>query len=245
MVAPAFTILAMRRWVWATVVLVVVAAVVSAYVVYRRHHEAALLTSTDAAECDAANAEARQMTGPSTFGSKRIDVLGDSYSVGTTLSDPQHQAWDILLARSEDWNLMVRGIGRTGFVNGGYCGNQSFVTRVGQVLADDPQIVIVEGGLNDAGQPGIGAAAGAVLAMIPASICVVVIGPTDAPGRSGTDKQTIDRELAAVAGERYISPLGWPLQFGADGIHMTAEGNRVLADHLATAFASLPSECGG
>ena len=184
---------------WVTVALVVVAAGVSAYVVYRRHQEATSLTSTSAAACKAAGAEAQQMTGPFTFGSKRVDVLGDSYSVGTTLSDPQHQAWDILLARREHWNLTVRGIGRTGFVNGGYCGNQSFPTRVRQAVADHPEMIIVEGGLNDAGQSGISAAARAVLAKIPATIRVVVIGPTDAPGRNGADKQTIDRELAAAA----------------------------------------------
>jgi hypothetical protein len=135
--------------------------------------------------------------------------------VGTTLSDPKDEAWDILLARREHWNLTVRGIGRTGFVNGGYCGNQSFPLRVRQVVADNPQMVIVEGGLNDAGQSGIGAAARAVLAKIPATIRVVVIGPTDAPGRSGADKKTIDRELAAAAGTRYVSPLRWQLQFGS------------------------------
>lgn len=236
----------MRRWIWASVALVVVVgAGVGVYVGYRHHQEATSLTTTSAAACDAANAEGRQMTGPFTFGSKRVDVLGDSYSVGTTLSDPQQQAWDVLLARREHWNLMVRGIGRTGFVNGGYCGNQSFATRVRQVLADHPELVIIEGGLNDAGQPGIGAAARAALAMIPATIPVVVVGPTDAPGRSGTDKQTIDRELAAAAGKRYISPLSWQLQFGPDGIHMTAEGNRALADRLAAALAALPPTAGG
>jgi lysophospholipase L1-like esterase len=235
-----------RRWIWATVALVVLlSAGVSAYVVYRHHQQATSLTSVSTAACNAATAEARQMTGPFTFGSKRVDVLGDSYSVGTTLSDPQHQAWDILLASREHWNLTVRGIGRTGFVNGGYCGNQSFPLRVRQVVADHPQMVIVEGGLNDAGQSGIGAAARAVLATIPATIPVVVIGPTDAPGRSGGDKQNIDHDLAAAAGTRYISPLRWQLQFGPDGIHMTAAGNRILADHLSTAFAALPSAGGG
>lgn len=236
----------MRRRIWAGVaVVVVVAAGAGAYVVYRHHVEATSLTSTSAAACDAANAEARRMTGPFTFGTTRVDVLGDSYSVGTTLPDPQQQAWDVLLARHEHWNLIVRGIGRTGFVNGGYCGDQNFLTRVGQVLADHPQLVVVEGGLNDAGQPGIGTAARAVLASIPATIPVVVVGPTDAPGRSGADKRVIDSELAAAAGKRYISPLSWQLQFGPDGIHMTADGNRVLADHLASAFATLPSPPGG
>ena len=66
--------------------------------------------------------------------------------------------------------------GRTGFVNGGDCGNQSFPLRVRQVVADHPQMVVGEGGLNDAGQAGIGAAARAVLAKIPATTRVVVIG---------------------------------------------------------------------
>ena len=236
----------MRRWIWASLaVVVVVAAGVGAYVVYRKHKEATSLTSTNSAQCEAANAEAQQMTGPFTFGNTRVDVLGDSYSVGTTLPNPQQQAWDVLLAKREHWNLTVRGVGRTGFVNGGYCGNQSFSTRVAAVLADHPQLVIIEGGLNDAGQPGIGAAAQALLAMIPTTIPVVVVGPTDAPGRSAVDKQTIDRELAAAAGKRYISPLRWHLDFGPDGIHMTAAGNSALADQLAAAFAALPPSGGG
>jgi lysophospholipase L1-like esterase len=236
----------MRRGVWVSVAVVVVVLLGgAAYVVYRKHKESTSLTSTNAAACQAANAEARQMVGPFTFGSKRVDVLGDSYSVGTTLADPKQQAWDVLLAKQQGWNLMVRGVGRTGFVNGGYCGNQTFSTRVDAVLADKPQLIVIEGGLNDAGQPGIGDAARAVLAKIPPTIPVILVGPTDAPGRSGGDKQTIDTELAAAAGNRYISPLKWQLQFGPDGIHMTAEGNRVLADHLATAIAALPSPAGG
>jgi lysophospholipase L1-like esterase len=230
-----------RRWIWGTVALVVaVVGGVGAYVVYRHHEEAKSLTSTNAGACKAANAEARKMTGPFTFGSKRVVVLGDSYAVGTTLSDPQHQAWDVLLARREKWNLTVHGIGRTGFVNGGYCGNQSYPNRVRQLLADHPQMIIVEGGNNDAGQSGIGAAARAVLAKIPATIRVVVVGPTDAPGRDSSDQRTTDRELAAAAGKRYISPLRWKLKYGPDHIHMTAAGNRILADHLAAALAALP-----
>ncbi len=235
----------MRRWIWAAVALVVVlGAGVVAYVVYRRHQEAVSLTSTDPALCEAANAEARQMTGPFTFGDKRVDVLGDSYAVGTTLPDPQHQAWAVLLAEREHWNLTVRGIGRTGFVNGGYCDDQSYPTRVDQVLADDPELIIVEGGLNDAGQPGIGDAARDVLAKIPPTIPVVVVGPIDAPGRSDSDKQTIDRELAAAAGERYIAPLSWQIEFGPDGIHPTEAGHVALADYIATALAALPSANG-
>jgi hypothetical protein len=231
-----------RRWIWVTIALVVVAvAGVGAYAVYRHHQEAHSLTSTDPESCKAANAEARGMTGPFSFGNLRVDVLGDSYAVGTTLSDPQHQAWDVLLAEREHWNLTVRGIGRTGFVNGGYCGNQSYPTRVRQVLADHPQLILVEGGNNDSGQSGVGAAARAVLANIPATVRVVVIGPTDAPGLSGSGQKTTDGELSAVAGKRYISALPWKLKYGPDQIHMTVAGNRAFTDHLVAAFASLPS----
>ncbi len=220
---------------------VVVAAGAGAYAVYRHHQEATSLTSTNASQCKAADAEGHGMTGPFTFGNLRVDVLGDSYAVGTTLKDPQHQAWDVLLAEREHWNLTVRGIGRTGFVNGGYCGNQSYPTRVQQVLADHPQLIIVEGGNNDAGQSGIGAAARAVLAKIPATVRVVVVGPTDAPGRDSGDQHTTNRALAAAAGRRYISALGWKLDYGPDKIHMTPAGNRQLAGHLAVALANSPS----
>jgi lysophospholipase L1-like esterase len=228
-----------RRWIWVTVALVVAAAAgIGAYVVYRHHEEANSLTSTNAAQCKAADAEGRGMTGPFTFGKMRVDVLGDSYAVGTTLPDPQHQAWDVLLAEREHWNLTVRGIGRTGFVNGGYCGNQSYPTRVQQVLADRPQLIIVEGGNNDAGQSGIGAAARAILAKIPASVRVVVVGPTDAPGREASDQRNTNRALATAAGKRYISALDWKLDYGPDKIHMTPKGNRQLAAHLAAALPS-------
>ncbi len=217
---------------------VVAAAGIGAYVVYRHHEEANSLTSTNAGQCEAADAEGRGMTGPFAFGSTRVDVLGDSYAVGTTLPDPQHQAWDVLLAQREHWNLTVRGIGRTGFVNGGYCGDQSYPTRVQQVLADRPQLIVVEGGNNDAGQSGVGAAVRAILAKIPASVRVVVVGPTDAPGRDASDQQSTNQALGAAVGHRYISALGWKLDYGPDHIHMTPKGNRQLAAHLAAALPS-------
>jgi hypothetical protein len=78
------TILAVRALdlgVVTVALVVVVAGGVSAYVVYRHHQEATSLTSTNTGQCNAANDEARQMNGPFAFGSKKVDVLGDSYSV--------------------------------------------------------------------------------------------------------------------------------------------------------------------
>jgi hypothetical protein len=67
--------------------------------------------------------------------------------------------------------------------------------------------------------------------------------------RYSGDASVFDPEAAEGSSARAprgpVSPLRWQLQFGPDGIHMTAAGNRVLADHLSTAFAALPSAAGG
>src|SRR3954453_3659256 len=44
------------------------------------------------------------------FGTTRVDLIGDSYSVGAELASPLTQTWDVLLARRLHWDLHIHGV---------------------------------------------------------------------------------------------------------------------------------------
>lgn len=177
---------------------------------------------------------------PFDFGRVRVDVLGDSYSVGAELTAPRSHAWDVQLAKQQRWHLTVRGIGATGFVNGGACGDRTYQSRVAQVLADKPQLVIVEGGLNDVGHPGVESAAEQLLASLPSTLRVIVVGPPSAPAFSRGGEQAVDRELRAAVGttrnREYVSTIHWPLSYARSGIHLSVASHRTFAARLADAI---------
>lgn len=219
---------------------VAVLATVFGVVLWRgRGHPAPAATSSS---CSHRLAESGRMSAPFDFGPRRVDVLGDSYSVGADLSRPRTQTWDVLLARQARWRLRIRGIGGTGFVNPGSCGNGSYQARVAQVLSDRPNLVIVEGGLNDVGRPGVEAAAARLLRSFPSTLEVIVVGPPAAPAREPGLNRAVDRALRSAVGRaahrRYISTIGWRLSFLPSGIHLTVDGHRTFAAKLAKAIGS-------
>ncbi|MCY1694132.1 SGNH/GDSL hydrolase family protein [Curtobacterium sp. SL109] len=172
-------------------------------------------------------------------GAKRITVIGDSYSTGDMLSD-RADAWVDDFASEQDATVSVLAQGGTGYTNAGFCGDSTFGSRVRQVAATDPQLVIVEGGLNDtaATEDEERTAAERVLRSLRGHN-VVVVGPVDVPVLEG--EGAVDLALSGAAraeGARYISALGWPIALGADKKHPTAAGHAEFAQRVAAAIAS-------
>lgn len=169
-----------------------------------------------------------------------MEVIGDSYSVGNDLPDPLNEVWEVLLARREGWQLTVRAIGGTGFVNGGACGDQVFQQRLAQVLADKPDEVIIEGGLNDVGRPGVAAAARRLLRSFSSNTKLVLVGPTHAPARPAQLERDVDATLASVAKQfpncTYVSAFNWSVGFNPIGVHMTEQGHQQYANYLYQAL---------
>jgi len=160
-----------------------------------------------------------------------VAVLGDSYTAGDGLED-RRQGWAYAVGSD------LAGVGRTGFVNGGYCGNHSYGERLGSVLALNPQTLIIQGGLNDWETPEeVADAAADVLRRAGTVPRVVVVGPPDVPGRDG--EAAVDQALRAAASmsdAEYVSALDWELEFLPDATHLTVAGHAAFAANVASAL---------
>lgn len=169
-----------------------------------------------------------------------IAIVGDSYTSGDELDD-YTDAWPYMLAKATGQRVALDGIGMTGFVNGGYCGDQSFATRLDRVLATSPDVLIIQGGLNDATDDAatLAKAATRLIARTADVPRVVMVGPMDVPGRTG--EATADATLKAVAAEnhvRYISTLHWSIPLQADQVHPTKAGAAKYAELLSKSLAN-------
>ncbi|CAH0231721.1 hypothetical protein SRABI26_02666 [Arthrobacter sp. Bi26] len=175
-------------------------------------------------------------------GSPRVAIIGDSYSAGDGLTD-RTQGWSYRIGQAEGWDSSVAGVGMTGYVNRGYCGNQSFGERIAQVSRLHPDTLIIQGGLNDweAPEKDIELAAGMLLDQIADVKTVVMVGPTNSPARDNLDR--VDRALSAAAAKhnrQYVSALGWDLDFLPDRLHLTPAGHADFAARVAAAARIAP-----
>lgn len=167
---------------------------------------------------------------------RRIAVIGDSYSVGLGLDDLA-DSWPSRLPG----RVHVEGFSGSGFSQGASaCGRVWYAARAGRALASKPDVVVVEGGLNDFDQPSAAIAAGAddVLRRLN-GVTVVVVGPAPAPSRAG-EVARVDAVLAGAAqrhGATYVSAAAWDLEYLDDRLHLTLAGHREFGDLVA---ASLP-----
>lgn len=161
----------------------------------------------------------------------RVAILGDSYTAGDGL-DNRKQGWAYQIGTE------LAGVGRTGFVNGGYCGNDTYGERAAAVLALKPDTLIIQGGLNDWETPDkVQAAATSLLAKTASVPRVVILGPPDVPGRDG--EAAVDSALKAAADAahvQYVSTLHWKLDFLPDNTHLTPAGHAAFAADVADAL---------
>jgi lysophospholipase L1-like esterase len=175
---------------------------------------------------------------PVTSGSPTAAVLGDSYSAGFALEDPR-SAWSTVLGRLEGWRTYVEGVSGTGLTTGGPCDGEDFNARLPDALGHDPEILVVQAGLNDAYSPQGSREAALTRLLDQASEVprVIVVGPPAAPVVRLPVLRRVDGEMRAACRPprcTYVSTLDWKLPFGFDGVHLTPAGH--------VAFAALVSE---
>jgi lysophospholipase L1-like esterase len=171
-------------------------------------------------------------------GPRRITVIGDSYAAGDTLAD-RSDAWVDDFAAETDATVTVLAEGGTGFTNPGFCGDNAFGSRVDRIAATKPDLVIIEGGLNDTGASADDerTAVRSVLRGLGA-FDVVMVGPVAVPAVTGEAR--VDAWLEKAAGSakvRYVSALRWDIDLGADDKHPSARGHTEFARRLAAAIA--------
>lgn len=183
-------------------------------------------------------------------------VFGDSWTYGSAASDPS-LGYAYVVGELAGWTTIVDGVRGSGYLKPGIDG-ADFGTRIAALDPDlDPDLVIVQGSINDRreGAEGYRAAVDAAwdtLARVYPRAQVVILGPAPQvlPVEAATAR--IDRDLRAAAAARdwwYISPLadGWitaenyatVIDTGVGRDHPSTAGHRYLAEHLAAAVASL------
>lgn len=183
-------------------------------------------------------------------------VFGDSWTYGSAASLPT-LGYAYRLGADLDWDVTVDGVRGSGYLKPGIDGG-SYGERIAALdPALSPDLVIVQGSINDRRLPAEGyreavtAAWDALAARYPAA-SFVILGP--APQVLPVQRATarIDRDLAALAAARgwwYISPIaeGWVsaenyaavIDTGIGRNHPSTSGHTYLAERLEAALRAL------
>ena len=179
-----------------------------------------------------------------------VTFVGDSWTDGMGASGSE--GFPELTAERLGWRHTVLGSPGSGYVMPGRDG--AFGTRVDEAVAGSPDVLVVQGSLNDQG-----ADPGQLAAAVPDTLSrfrqaadpeteIVVLGAPDAPG---TDAATIDRinsVIAAaadaegllfvdVAAENWSDPADPDIW--ADSLHPDDAGYQRIADRLAPVLADV------
>jgi acyl-CoA thioesterase-1 len=199
--------------------------------------------SSAAASCARTAARSAERAAVVTGSGPRVGVIGDSYAQGLGLSRPQ-DSWPSRLPG----RVRVDGFAGSGFsAQASPCRGEDYAARVPRVLAGDPDLVVVEGGLNEFDVPTAAVVAGADRTLDAlAGHRVLLVGPTSAPARAD-QMSRVDRALAAVAGRhgvRYVRATGWDLAYLHDGLHLAEAGHREFGDHVAAVAGPMLEQAG-
>lgn len=194
--------------------------------------------ATWAERCRATEAQSQLRQSQVTGAGARVAVIGDSWSQGYRLDAPQG-SWPAQLPG----RVWVDGFAGSGFsLTASPCAGVSYAERTAPALATDPDLVVVQGGLNDHDMPTEQVRAGAneVLAAL-AGRPVVLVGPAAAPRRAAR-AAVVDRVLAEVAddaGVPYVRTYDWELDYLPDRLHLTAAGHADFGRRVAAAIEAL------
>jgi lysophospholipase L1-like esterase len=183
-------------------------------------------------------------------------VFGDSWTYGSAANVPT-EGYAYVLAELLDGETIVDGVRGSGYLKPGIDG-PAFGERIAALdPALDPDLVILQGSINDREQGAAGyrdavnAAWDAMAAKYPAAT-IVILGPAphELPVGAGTARIDADlAELAAARGWWYISPVAqnWitdqnylsVIDVEVGRKHPSTDGHRYLAEKVAAALAEL------
>ena len=220
----------LRRVVGASAIAVLLAALMAFYVADR--------AGAGMGRCQQHRADARERAAIVTGDGEPVLVIGDSWSVGLGQDDPA-RSW----AAELPGEVHVAGFSGSGFSAGASgCGRVSFADRASTALGSRPQLVVVEGGLNDVDQPAAAIERGFRHLMAGlAGHRVVVVGPAAAPSRAAMVPR-VDELLADLSedfGVPYVVTSDLELDYLADRLHLTEGGHEEFGATVAERIADL------
>ena len=173
----------------------------------------------------------------------RVAFLGDSYTSGYALADPQ-DGYAYVLSRALGWRAAVDGFPGSGFTTDAQCPGERYAQRVDRIPTD-ATLVLVEGGLNDVPDAAqVPSSSAALLEQVRArvpSAAVVVVGPPLVPGRAAGVLRQVSADLSRTAAEHgagYVDATSWSLPYVRDGVHLTPAGHRQFAELLGAQLAA-------
>jgi acyl-CoA thioesterase-1 len=175
-----------------------------------------------------------------------LAVVGASFSAGVGAGSPQ-DAWPQDLARILHWRVVVRADPGAGYVNPG-AGHRGPFSRLASRLdlaGLDPQVIIIQGGRDDIGQPlplirdRVESIVAAIHGEAPQARLAVlgVFARGDRPSRAAlaTDRTILAAAHHADPAILAFDPLAghWHFSRIGDHLHPTAGGHRWIAEQLA------------
>lgn len=186
----------------------------------------------------------------------RVLIFGDSWTYGSAASDPT-LGYAYVIGANLGWDATVNGVPGSGYLKPGLTG-PAFGERIDALdPALDPDLIIVQGSINDRAQGTAGyreavTAAWDALAALYPDASFVILGPAPHVLPVGAETARIDRDLGELAGARgwwYISPLGeqWitdanyldVIDTGVGRNHPSTAGHAYLAERLADDLAGM------
>jgi lysophospholipase L1-like esterase len=182
-----------------------------------------------------------------------VTFVGDSFTAGAGSTDPSLR-WVTRTASAMKWDEVNLGLGGTGYNSTAtaeacglaYC--ETYGERIDDVVAANPSIVVVAGGLNDqfSKAAAITEAVGDFYAELRAQLPeaqIVAISPVWRDGNPPpiiADIQTAVRTSATANGAEYLD-IGQPLAdrtnvLASDGAHPNDAGHGLIADATVAAL---------
>ncbi len=186
---------------------------------------------------------------PTTPGTQRVTVIGDSYLTTPPVYFPD-LIWQQLNAQGPKVTPTVGAEGGTGYTNCGAAEKTIYIQRVDRLVSNDDSLVVFIGGRNDrytsppvleliAHQTFVRA-----MELAPKARLLVIgpIFPGEPPAAMRRVSETLKKQTE-LAGGTYIDPitLRWMSEPGLtkdDGVHPNAAGNQYLADKIGPLIAA-------
>jgi lysophospholipase L1-like esterase len=200
------------------------------------------------AACSPSSSDAAQSTAAPVTHVTALFV-GDSYTEGVGLATPRQERWSALVSSAQGWTEVNAGCSGSGYTRQGLLCGTTFEERIASLTNVEPDVVVIWGGVNDAGATSDHAATAAsdtiaayAQAFPGAQLIVLnaVYFASPEPEPVAAINATLPAAVREASGRWVdIGPLlaENPGLIGQDGLHPNAGGHKAIADALLAALS--------